>query len=120
MSSNVLCGQSGLLGLPSLRVENKNFSSSASVLSQSGIGDLKTPKNANTNGSNNQQSLQMNMTSLADAKLNPYLRVDRKKLKSDSTTGMDVYKISKVRLHTNKTNDVDAYLDTIFIIARYT
>ena len=102
MSSNVLCGQSGLLGLPSLRVENKNFSSSASVLSQSGIGDLKTPKNANTNN-NNQQSLQMNMTSLADAKLNPYLRVDRKKLKSDSTTGMDVYKISKVRYtQTNK------------------
>jgi hypothetical protein len=105
MSSNVLCGQSGLLGLPSLRVENKNFSSSASVLSQSGIGDLKTPTNANT--SNQQQSLQMSMTSLADAKLNPYLRVDRKKLKSDSTTGMDVYKISKVRTY-KQTNDDDA------------
>ncbi|MGK3758474.1 MAG: hypothetical protein ACI8RD_010789 [Bacillariaceae sp.] len=97
MSSNVLCGQSGLLGLPSVRVENKNVSSSASVLSLSGIGDLKTPTNANTTNANNNQQQPLQMTSLADAKLNPYLRVDRKKLKSDPTTGMDVYKISKVR-----------------------
>ncbi|VEU35094.1 unnamed protein product [Pseudo-nitzschia multistriata] len=32
---------------------------------------------------------------LADAKLHPYLRVDRKKLKSDSRTGIEVFKISK-------------------------
>jgi hypothetical protein len=33
---------------------------------------------------------------LADANLHPYLRADRKQLKTDTTAGIEVYKISKV------------------------
>jgi len=67
MASNVLCGQSGLLGLPSVR---------------------------NAKGGKNRRPI------LSDAKLNPYLRVERKRLKADASSGMEVYKISKVRNNT--------------------
>ena len=59
MASNVLCGQAGLLELP-------------------------------TDGNDTPLTL-------ADAKLHPSLRADRKQLKSDPSVGMEVYKISKVR-----------------------
>jgi len=89
MASNILCGQSGLLGLPSVAA-NDVRSSNGSTINNSGTGDLKT---SSTNQSVHQ--LQRGMTSLADAKLNPYLRVDRKQLKRDVKAGMEVYKISK-------------------------
>ena len=62
MASNVLCGQAGLLGLPSVE-----------------YADGKIPR-----------------LTLADAKLHPFLRADRKQLKTDRSAGMEVYKISKV------------------------
>lgn len=92
MASNILCGQSGLLGLPSVAAKDVRISNS-STISNSGIGDLKT---SSTNQSLHQ--LQRGMISLADAKLNPYLRVERKQLKRDVKAGMEVYKISKVRV----------------------
>ena len=68
MASNVLCGQAGLLGLPY-------------------VGNVKNAK-----GDKNRRP-----PTVSDAKLNPYLRVDRKQLKADPSSGMEVYKISKVR-----------------------
>lgn len=64
MASNVLCGQAGLIDLPSVEVIDGKIS----------------------------------RLSLADAKLHPYLRADRKQLKTDTDAGIEVFKISKVGL----------------------
>ena len=78
MSSNILCGQAGLLGLPSI------------------VGKDAKDKSVTGGSSSNKNRQSRRGTSLSDATLNPQLRVDRKRLKSDATTGMEVYKISKV------------------------
>lgn len=66
MSSSVQCGQAALVGLPNIKESKKNSSSKERE------------------------------TTLANVNLPPDLRVDRKRLKSDDTSGMEVYKISKV------------------------
>mmetsp|Transcript_25405 Transcript_25405/g.59867 ORF Transcript_25405/g.59867 Transcript_25405/m.59867 type:complete len:1599 (-) Transcript_25405:219-5015(-) len=63
MASNVLCGQAGLVGLPSVK-------------SSKGDEKIRCP-------------------TMADAKRNPHLRIDRKQLKLDANSGIEAFKISK-------------------------
>ena len=54
---------------------------------QAGLRDLPSLENADG---------KIPRPSMADAKLHPYLRVERKQLKTDASVGLEVFKISKV------------------------
>jgi hypothetical protein len=85
MASNILCGQSGLLRLPSVR-------NASTTTGKKKVNNTST----NTKNDDDGDGKMTTMVSLTNAKTNRYLTVDRKQLKSDPSAGMEVCKISKV------------------------
>jgi hypothetical protein len=93
MSSSVLCGQAALVGLPTISRNNTMGDNS----------DKKKKKSQSSNGDND-NAVAAGVTfvvetppKVEDVVVPEHLKVDKKRLKGEQNSGMEVFKLSKVR-----------------------
>ena len=94
MSTSVLCGQAALVGLPKIVREG---TTSSNTKDSSSKHNRKT-EDGSSNSNSNSTMVVETIKSVLDVGVPKYLHADKKRLKGEPDAGMEVFKLSKVRM----------------------